>query len=120
MEELIFFAVIIFFSILESIARSRKAKKGGGADGPLPDPVEWEVQLPDLEPGRTSRQGGSDLETYDDDPSYDDILEEQRVEERRSRDGESLERYSRPRSSGRPARPSPSRSRPSSETHAPR
>lgn len=119
MEELIFFAVIIFFSILESIARSRKAKKGGGADGPLPDPVEWEVQLPDLEPGRTSRQGGSDLETYDDDPSYDDILEEQRVEERRSRDGESLERYSRPRSSGRPARPSPSRSRPSSETMLP-
>ncbi len=119
MEELIFFAVIIFFSILESIARSRKAKKGGEAEGPLPDSGEWEVRLPDLEPGRPTRHGGEGLETYDDDPSYDDMLEEQRVEERRSRDGESLERYSRPRGSGRPARPSPSPSRPSSETMLP-
>lgn len=106
MEELIFFGVIIFFSILESIARSRKARKGGGqAEGPLPDPAEWEMELPDLEPGRSAR-GGHGREVYDDDPSYDDILEQERVEERRSRDGDTLERYSGP-------------SRPSSETMLP-
>ncbi|MBT8488757.1 MAG: hypothetical protein KJO65_08055 [Gemmatimonadetes bacterium] len=127
MEELIFFAVIIFFSILESIARSRRAKKGEGqADGPLPDPGEWEARFPELELGRTSLPGDDDLPTYDDDPSYDDMLEQQRVEQRRSRDGETLERYTRPRGTDQPARPSPSRtrpapapSRPSSETMLP-
>lgn len=77
MEELIFFAVIIFFSILESIARSRKAKGGGQAESPLPDRSEWEVDLPDLEPSRSGR-GANDIEAYDDGPSYDDAVEEER------------------------------------------
>ncbi len=73
MEELIFFAVIIFFSILESIARSRKSK-GGGAEGPLPDPAEWEAELPELEPSG-SRRGQGDVRSYDDLESYDDAVE---------------------------------------------
>jgi hypothetical protein len=67
-NELIFFAVIIFFSIIESIARSRRQKKGGG-ESPLPelpDPAEWERRFP--APGR----GDDDLPTYDEEPSYDD------------------------------------------------
>ena len=88
MEELIFFAVIIFFSILESIARSRKGKAGGEADGPLPDPVEWETRLPDLEPGRSSG-GGDEAEAYDDDPSYDDVA----LGRRQDREDRTLERY---------------------------
>jgi len=65
MEEFIFLAVIIFFSIIESIARSRKQKKAGehpeGSLPEMPDPAEWERELPDFE-----------LPTYDADPSYDD------------------------------------------------
>jgi hypothetical protein len=64
MEEFIFFAVIIFFSIIESIARSRKQKKAGElpeAGLPeMPRPGEWKSQLPDFE-----------LPTYDSDPRYD-------------------------------------------------
>ena len=62
MEELIFFGVIIFFSILESIARSRRARRGEEAGGELPelpDPGEWEPELPELP-------------TYDAEPSYDE------------------------------------------------
>ncbi len=63
MEELIFFAVIIFFSIVESIARTRKAKRGGGTpteDVPAPSrTTEYEPPEPDVP-------------TYDADPSYDD------------------------------------------------
>ncbi|MDA0328324.1 MAG: hypothetical protein O2958_04875 [Gemmatimonadetes bacterium] len=40
MEELIFFAVIIFFSIIESISRSRKAKGGEFPEADVPE--EWE------------------------------------------------------------------------------
>lgn len=65
MEEFIFFAVIIFFSIIESIARSRKQKRAGelpeGSHPEMPVPAEWETKLPDFE-----------LPTYDADPSYDD------------------------------------------------
>jgi len=68
MEELIFFAVIIFFSIIESVARSRKAKKGGGGVEDVPSgdrrPSEWEFEW--------AETSSSDLPTYDDDPSYDD------------------------------------------------
>ncbi|MDE3001952.1 MAG: hypothetical protein OXU33_06935 [Gemmatimonadota bacterium] len=68
MEELIFFAVIIFFSIIESIARSRKAKSGGGPVEEVPTgdrtPGEWEFEWEQTSP--------ADLPTYDDDPSYDD------------------------------------------------
>lgn len=65
MEELIFFAVIIFFSIVESIARTRKAKRGGGT--PTEDvpgssrTTEFEFEPPE-----------PDLPTYDAEPSYDD------------------------------------------------
>ena len=64
MEEFIFFAVIIFFSIIESIARSRKQKKAGelpeGGLPEMPRPEQWESQLPDFE-----------FPTYDADPPYD-------------------------------------------------
>lgn len=68
MEELIFFAVIIFFSIIESIARSRKQKKGGGTieEGPTTyqDPGEAEFEW--------AEESSTDLPTYDQDPSYDE------------------------------------------------
>jgi len=57
MEELIFFAIIIFFSIIDSVARSRKKKRAGS---PLPAPrapQEWEPEEP----------------TYDSGPSYDEL-----------------------------------------------
>jgi hypothetical protein len=87
MEELIFFAVIIFFSIIESIARSRKKKSGGSAQ----IPHEWE---PDA--GRDTRRGraaptpgGPAYEaptygtaSYDSDRSYDEL----EVEEADSRE----------------------------------
>ena len=62
-EELIFFAVIIFFSIIDSIARSRKARKKAqsGENADLPPPEEWSPDFPT-----------SDLQTYDADSSYDD------------------------------------------------
>jgi hypothetical protein len=75
MEELIFFGVIILFSILESIARSRKAKQSG--EGEDADPRPDRSRLPDLsgraewEPERRLPQL-PDLPTYDEDPSYDD------------------------------------------------
>ena len=66
MEELIFFAVIIFFSIVESIARSRKAKQGGGTqpEAEFPAPGPETRRSPQAEP----------IPTYDDDPSYDDAV----------------------------------------------
>ena len=84
MDELIFFAVIIFFSVVESIARSRKKKKAG-AEAPgeslpgLPDPSEWEPKRPEPR---------VELPTYDDDPSYDDRYQP-RSREGRSREGRS-------------------------------
>lgn len=130
MEELIFFAVIIIFSILESIARSRKAKQQGGeaeeddAGGP-----EWEAELPDLglpTPGRTS---DDDVPTYDEEPSYDDITARQRREAReREREGGArtdrpLDGYRAPHGTDRPMAPStaeaPKPQRPSSETMLP-
>ncbi|MDX1647037.1 MAG: hypothetical protein R3304_07825 [Longimicrobiales bacterium] len=78
MEELIFFAVIIFFSILESIARSRRAKRRGETEedeSTRPREREWEARLPDMEPPRPEPGGerGERLSTYDDDPSYDEM-----------------------------------------------
>lgn len=73
MEELLFFAVIIFFSIIESVARSRKAKKGGGsADSPpdLPSPREREVE----ERFEWAQKPVDELPTYDEEPSYDERI----------------------------------------------
>ncbi|MDE0899368.1 MAG: hypothetical protein OSA81_10150 [Longimicrobiales bacterium] len=67
MEELIFFAVIIFFSIAESIARKKKAGRtegSGGASRPDPsEPLEQQFEWTNNPP---------DLPTYDEDPSYDE------------------------------------------------
>jgi hypothetical protein len=69
MDELIFFAVIIFFSIVESIARSRKAKQGEGNPGDdVPEGLEPEFRVETL----------PELPTYDRDPSYDDEVEAER------------------------------------------
>lgn len=75
MEELIFFAVIIFFSIIESIARSRKKRSG-----PPQIPEEWEPEEPrEWRPERartewrTERPRETATTTYDSDPSYDDV-----------------------------------------------
>lgn len=129
MEELIFFAVIIFFTILESIARSRKAKQGGEVEEGGGAPPEWEAELPDLglpTPGRTS---DDDVPTYDEDPSYDDITARQRREAReREREGGAradrpLDGYQAPHGTDRPMAPSreetPKPRRPSSETMLP-
>lgn len=121
MEELIFFAVIIFFSVLESIARSRKAKKRKEADvdSPLPDPREWETRSPDLDPpGREGSLGGppgDDPPSYDDDPSYDEVATRKRQE----REDRTLDRYQTPRGTDDPVRPTPVDRRPSSETMLP-
>lgn len=67
MEELIFFAVILFFSIVESIARKKKAGRtegSGGASRPDPsEPLEQQFEWTNNPP---------DLPTYDGDPSYDE------------------------------------------------
>jgi hypothetical protein len=61
MDNLIFFAVIIAFSILDSILRKKK-KGQKGADGlPVPEAQEW---------GPTEVE--EYLPTYDEEPSYDD------------------------------------------------
>ena len=66
MDGLIFFAVIIFFSIIESISRSRKAQRKREGEGPAePELFEW-AQTP---------QERADLPTYDDDRSYDEAHE---------------------------------------------
>lgn len=65
MEQLIFFALIIIFSIIESAARSRKRKAGG----PLPEvPPEWERD----QTGQRRRPPTAEMPSYDADPSFDD------------------------------------------------
>lgn len=59
MEELIFIAIIVIFSVIDSIGRSRKKKRQAGGSGEasrLPEEQEWE----------------DEPETYDQEPSYDD------------------------------------------------
>lgn len=83
MEELIFFAVIIFFSIIDSIARSRKKKQQMGTGAPVPkktDARERQRSVPRYDTERTHEaQRTYEAErtyehqpTYDADPSYDD------------------------------------------------
>lgn len=57
MEELIFFGIIILFSIIDSIARTRKKRRQGTLPQPAPDEPEWE----------------DDVSAYDSVPSYEDI-----------------------------------------------
>ena len=70
MEELIFFAVIIFFSIIESIARSRKKRAGG----PMQLPEEWrpEERQPDWRSEATTTTTTTTA-TYDAERSHDDV-----------------------------------------------
>jgi hypothetical protein len=66
MEQLIFVAVIVFFSVIDAIAKSRKAKQGGTAPS-LPEGMEdapWEGQTAGAE---------DELPAYDHDPSYDEM-----------------------------------------------
>src|SRR5688572_2097562 len=69
MEELIFFAVIIFFSIVESIARSRKKRMGQ----PMPEeqPAEWQWEEPE-QPRRREMPSYDTPPSYDADASFDD------------------------------------------------
>lgn len=127
MEELIFFAVIIFFSILESIARSRKAKEGGEVEEGSSSGAE--VRLPDRGAPAPDASDG-DLPTYDEDPSYDEMARREREErERKRREAarrreRAVEGYHAPERGDRGGeRPSPSETaeprRPSSETMLP-
>ncbi len=85
MEELIFFAVIIVFSIIESIARSRQKKRGPQ----VPEtPAEWQWE-PEKEasPDRVTYEAESGFDeepsveerpTFDADPSFDDVVSTRR------------------------------------------
>jgi hypothetical protein len=112
MEELIFFAVLIFFSIIESIARSRKQRKGGGQLPELPDeaPTEREREARRVERPRPRPQPRpsqprprmSDVPSYDDDasfdarassesePSFDDVGASEEERRRRASSSESM------------------------------
>jgi len=81
MEQLIFFAIIIIFSIIDSVARTKKKRQAGG-QGEAPQlPQEWEWEE-------------DDLPTYDADPSYDDSHRPEPFKARQ------LPEYSRPQPSG--------------------
>lgn len=112
MEELIFFAIIIIFSIIESIARSRKKKSPediGAEGGRLPDPGGWEAEPPEL---------GTEVATYDDEPSYDEVaIERKRREDRTIERYKAPHRVEAPKPAGGPG-PAPER-HPSTETMLP-
>lgn len=81
MDQLLFFGFIIFISILESIARSRRAKKQkeqgqtGGEDQRYE--FEWAQKSPDELPTYDADPSYDDRPTsYDDQPSYDDAVED--------------------------------------------
>jgi hypothetical protein len=82
MEELIFFAVIIFFSVIDSIARSRKKKQQ----------AEGQMQAPQI-PDGWEPEPEEELEAYSA-PSYEDFEEDEEVEAE-----EPLPSYTRPGSS---------------------
>ena len=94
MEELIFFGVIIFFSILESIARSRKAKERAESGEAEPAQFEWAQETPTWD---------DEIPTYDDDGSYDDEVEE----DDDGVPGEPLPEYSMPYGTATTAAPQP-------------
>jgi hypothetical protein len=97
MEELIFFAVIIFFSIIESIARSRKKRSGSPEippEGEEPD-RDWGAQQPTRtgmsRTASRSQEPTYDPGSYDADPSYDDVETEEAAASR-----DASPRYSEP------------------------
>jgi len=105
MNELIFFAVIIFFSILESVARKRRAEQrgqqSGGTSGQLPQrgqQKEWDFEW-------AHTDDDDQLPTYDEDPAYD---------QRPSYDDQAV-----PGRAQRPS-PAPARPAPSSQTMLPK
>ena len=80
MEQLIFIAIVVIFSILDSVARTKKKRRGRG---PLPAPKapeEWEPEE----------------DTYDSEPSYDEVEVRRAPEESRP-----LPEYTEPYGSGR-------------------
>lgn len=78
MEELIFFGILILFSILESISRKRKAKARGDVEEP------GELEAPEWRPHPS---WDDELPTYDADGSYDDAAEEAGPHPDRARGG---------------------------------
>jgi hypothetical protein len=90
MGEFLFFAVIIFFSIIESIARKRKAEKAG-EDGAVPTELQDELERRFAWANRPAVEPTA----YEDDPSYSDDLSAEEVREsaRRSFRGGTQEAY---------------------------
>jgi len=84
MEQLIFFAVIIIFSIIESVARSRKRRSGGGR---VELPPDWETEEAPLEWRPESRSRDAAPTTYDADPSYVELEVEEARRSRGARPG---------------------------------
>lgn len=72
MEQLILVLVIVAFSILEAAARRQKRRQGGAGSGPPPLPEEWAGEA---QTGTEPRSGPA-YESYDQDPSFDDAVEE--------------------------------------------
>lgn len=90
MEQLIFFAFIIFLSVVESLARSRRAKKakerGTAPEGDPRYDFEWAQKSPDELPTYDDDPSYDDMASYDEEiTSYDDAVEEDRVEPSRGR-----------------------------------
>ena len=82
MEQLIFFAIIIFFSIIDSVARSKKKKQQMGTGAPVPktpDARERNRSVPRYDTERThDAQPTYEAErTYEQQPEYDDDLPEE-------------------------------------------
>ncbi|MSR19659.1 MAG: hypothetical protein EXR91_01575 [Gemmatimonadetes bacterium] len=81
MEQLIFFGVIILFSILESVARSRQKKRGPQAPEA---PAEWQwepgkAEVPDrpgydAEPTFDREPSVEERPTFDAEPTFDDVV----------------------------------------------
>ena len=98
MEQLIFFGIIILFSIIESVARSRK-RKGGPQAPQLPPEWQWEpekTEVPDrqrydAEPTFDAEPSVEERPSFDAEPSFDDV-----VSTRRPRPTEHVEPPKRP------------------------
>ena len=74
MEQLIFVAVLVVFSILESIAKSRRQRKGGAPLPDLPREPESELQWPPPRRAPAERPRTSVPPSYDEDESFDSRL----------------------------------------------